>query len=335
MYCPQCDTRLPDDALSCPSCGQLLYSARLQELSNLAKLATQSGDLSAARQHWLEALQLLPKETVQYRTIEGRIADLDSQIAAHEAATSQKRAWGKRLGKLSPLGVLLWKFKTIALLVVAKGKFILLGLTKFSTIATMLLSFGVYWTAWGWMFAAGFVLSIYIHEMGHVAALRRFGVAATAPMFIPGFGALIWQKEAAKNSEQDAIVGLAGPLWGTGAALFALAVFGVTHTPVWGAIARTGAWINLFNLSPIWFLDGSHAFRALARRERGIIAGVAVAMWLATDVGMLLLVAALAGFRMFTKDAPERSSNLILMQFIGLLVVLGLVASIVVNVVRV
>jgi Zn-dependent protease len=228
-----------------------------------------------------------------------------------------KNPWAARLGKAGALG----------LLALSKGKLLLLGLTKFSTIATMLLSFGVYWTRWGWMFAAGFVLSIYVHEMGHVSALRRFGIAATAPMFIPGFGALIWQKEAAKNAEQDAIVGLAGPLWGTAAALFALACFALTHAGVWGGIARTGAWINLFNLAPIWFLDGSHAFRALARRERGIIALAALAIWAVTHTGMLLLVAALAGFRLFTRDAPEHSSIQVLIQFLGLLAVLGLVAS--------
>jgi Zn-dependent protease len=328
MYCPQCAAPLDENALNCSSCGVLLHSSKLQELADQAKLATQSGDLPAARARWTETLALLPKDSVQYRTIEGRVSDLDRQIAAHEAAAAEKSAWGKRLGKLSPLGILLWKFKTAALLVLTKGKLILLGLTKISTIASMLLSFGVYLTMWGWKFAAGFVLSIYIHEMGHVIALRRFGIAATAPMFIPGFGALIWQKEAAKNAEQDAIVGLAGPLYGAGAALFALGAYLLTHQPIWGAIARTAAWMNLFNLSPIWFLDGSHAFRALARRERAIIAGAAVAMWAVTHVGMLLLVAALAGFRCFTKDWPERSSNLIVMQFVGLIVVLGLVATV-------
>lgn len=250
-----------------------------------------------------------------------------------ECAHCTRNQWAKRFGKAGPVALLLWKFKTVALLVLTKGKLLLFGLTKFSTIATMLLSFGVYWTRWGWMFAAGFVLSIYVHEMGHVAALRKFGIAATAPMFIPGFGAFIWQKEAAKSPEQDAIVGLAGPLWGTGAALFALAAYGLTGAPVWGAIARTGAWINLFNLSPIWFLDGSHAFRALSRRDRAIVAAAALAVWAVTyvwavtHVGMLLLVAGLAAFRLFTKDAPERGSSLILMQFLGLIAVLGFVAS--------
>src|SRR5581483_4510592 len=202
-FCPQCGATIANGAVSCTGCGQLLHSARLEDLANQAAASAKAGDLAAARDRWREALPLLPRESVQFRTITGRIADLDAQIAAHE-----KNAWGKRLGKLSPLGLFLCKFKTAALLLASKGKLILLGLTKFSTIASMLLSFGVYWTSWGWKYAAGFVLSIYIHEMGHVSALRRFGIAATAPMFIPGFGALIWQKEAAKSPERDAIVGL-------------------------------------------------------------------------------------------------------------------------------
>src|SRR5678816_1406719 len=47
-------------------------------------------------------------------------------------------------------------------------------------VLSMLLAFGVYWTAWGMWFALGLVLSIYVHEMGHVVALRRYGIAATA-----------------------------------------------------------------------------------------------------------------------------------------------------------
>lgn len=295
----------------------------MQRLSSQAKIAAQSGDLPAARDFWRKALALLPAGSVQYQAVQGHIADLDAQIKA----TPPKSAWAKQLGKASPLAVLLWKFKTAALIIATKGKLLLFGLAKFSTFASMLASFGFYWARWGWKFAAGFVLSIYVHEMGHVAALRRFGIAASAPMFIPGFGALIWQKEAAKTPEQDAVVGLAGPLWGTGAALTALAAYALTHITVWGAIARTGAWINLFNLIPIWFLDGNHAFRALARRDRGIIAVAAVAVWSVTRVDMLLLVAAVAAYRFLTKDAPEHGSNAILIQFLGLLAVLGVVAG--------
>src|SRR5439155_143942 len=83
----------------------------------------------------------------------------------------------------------------------------LLGLTKASTLFTMLLSAGVYWAAWGWKFALGVVLSIYVHEMGHVQALQRYGIKATAPMFIPGVGAVVRLKQY-PASPRDARVGL-------------------------------------------------------------------------------------------------------------------------------
>src|ERR1035437_4631322 len=79
----------------------------------------------------------------------------------------------------------------LLLLALTKGKFLLLGLTKMGTLLTMLASLGVYWAMYGWAFALGLVVSIYTHEMGHVAAIRRYGFPASAPMFIPGFGAFI------------------------------------------------------------------------------------------------------------------------------------------------
>src|SRR2546430_4861243 len=82
----------------------------------------------------------------------------------------------------------------------------------------MLLSAGVYWTIWGWKFALGVVLSIYVHEMGHVQALQRYGIKATAPMFIPGVGAVVRLKQYPADRREDARVGLAGPLWGRPAA---------------------------------------------------------------------------------------------------------------------
>src|SRR5262249_35422736 len=155
-----------------------------------------------------------------------------------------------------PLGILLWKFKAVGLLLLTKGKLILLGLTKLSTLTTMLGAMGVYWALYGWKFAVGLVLAIYIHEMGHVWELRRFGIAATAPVFIPGFGALVMLKQRPPTVGQDARVGLAGPIWGMVTACATLALFWATNAPIWAALTRFGAWINLFNLIPVWQLDG-------------------------------------------------------------------------------
>jgi Zn-dependent protease len=135
----------------------------------------------------------------------------------------------------------------------------------------------------------GFVLSIYIHEMGHVIALRKYGIAASSPMFIPFVGALVRLKQYPANVAQDARVGLAGPIWGLRRDRRRLARAGSPPAqPIWYAIAHTSAWLNLFNLLPVWQLDGGRGFRALTRKQRGMALGVALAMWVLTQETMLL-----------------------------------------------
>ena len=122
------------------------------------------------------------------------------------------------------IGALLVKFKTFLLLALTKGKLVLLGLTKLNTLLSMLASIALYWALYGWKFGVGFVLSIYIHEMGHVTALAHYGIPASAPMFIPGFGAFVRLKAYPANPGEDARVGLAGPFWGLGAALVCMGI---------------------------------------------------------------------------------------------------------------
>ena len=241
------------------------------------------------------------------------------------AQQHQPNATKKRLGIWGTIGAFLVKFKTFLLLGLTKGKLLLLGLTKMSTLFSMLLSMGVYWSLWGWKFAVGFVLSIYVHEMGHVAALARYGIPATPPMFIPGFGAFVRLKAYPANPSEDARVGLAGPLWGLGAALAAMGVYVVTGSGLWGAIAHTGAWINLFNLIPIWQLDGGRGFRALSQHQRGVAAGAALILWMLTSETILLIIALAGAYRLFSKDYPEQPDNVALMQFVGLLAALSAV----------
>src|SRR5206468_4452862 len=97
-------------------------------------------------------------------------------------------------------------------------------------------------------------------------------------------------KQYPTDAREDARVGLAGPLWGLGAALAVYAVYRVTNVEVWGAIAHFGAWVNLFNLLPVWQLDGARGFRALTRRQRWIAVAVIAVMWFATAEGLLVLL---------------------------------------------
>jgi len=303
--------------LGCPKCGRLTHAQEFEAFSQHAKLAGQAGDWHGAKAAWERALVLLPPGSSEYRTVKARIENIDLQL-------SNKSVWAKRAAKLGPVGVVLWKFKAIALLVLGKAKLVLLGLTKLSTLLSMIAFFAVYWSMFGWKFALGFVLSIYVHEMGHVVALRKYGIAATAPMFIPFVGALVRLKQHPANVAEDARVGLAGPIWGLGSAVFAWICAVATRLPVWYAIAHTAAWLNLFNLIPIWQLDGGRGFRALTRKQRGMALGAALAMWVITQETMLLLISIGAGYRLFSKDYPAEDDNGALVQYIGLIVLLSL-----------
>ncbi len=328
--CPGCGTELAASFVVCPSCRRLVHAEALNAIAEEAERAEKAGDRRAARESWRRALELVPRESRQAAQIAGRITELTRQLEAapdHHESTGAP-TWVKVGGPLGAAALLLWKFKFLVVAALSKGKLLLLGLTKSTTLVTMLLSMGVYWTAWGWRFALGLVLSIYVHEMGHVAALQRYGIKATAPMFIPGFGALVRLNQYPANRAEDARVGLAGPLWGLGAAIFAYAVYLATAAPFWAAITRTGAGINLFNLIPVWQLDGGRGYSALSRGQRLILVLVVAGAWLATHEGLLVLIGLAAAVRLFGKsDAPEPDRGA-LAQFVVLLVALSALAAI-------
>jgi Zn-dependent protease len=306
--CPDCGTSLEDSALSCPSCHCLTHAKELESLAAQAQQATVRGDLSAARQLWEQSLALLPPDSVQYRSIKAHIDNLKT--------APQGNGWKKGAAGIGPALLLLF----------TKGKLLLLGLTKLSTLLSMLAFAGVYWALYGWTFAIGMVFSIYVHEMGHVLMLREYGIAASAPMFIPGFGAFIRLKQLRITPVQDSSVGLAGPIFGLGAAAFALAAGYVTGAKAWDAIAHFGAIMNLFNLIPVWQLDGGRGFASQTRQQRLVILVTAVVLWFLTKEVMLGLIAIGAGYRMFTKDAAQEPDKAGMQAFVGLLIALSVVA---------
>ena len=326
LRCPQCGTELSPALLSCPRCHRLVHSERLNQLAAEAKVAEAAKDPSTALALWRETLDLLPRESRQYATVFAQVQQLSRQVdGLGLGATPSSRARSQRgaaLGKAAGIGGLL-------LFLLTKGKFLLLGLANFKTLFSMIPFLAVYWAAYGWKFALGLMLSIYVHEMGHVAMLIRYGMKASAPMFIPGIGAVIMLKQHPADPREDARIGLAGPMWGFGAALVALVVSLVTKWPSWGAIAHVGAWINLFNLTPVWQLDGSRAFRALSVGQRWLVVGTTAAMFAVTHEAMLLLVGGVALLRTLASGRIEREEGDwgALGQFLFLVVILSLMSK--------
>jgi Zn-dependent protease len=329
--CPGCGTELAPGLLACPTCRRLVHGDELKRLAAAAERATETGDLTAALSAWRAALDLLPGDTAQHETIATRVAELSRQLdTAHAGLTAQapKPPWAARAGVFGGALLLLWKFKFVVTFALTKGKLLLLGLTKGGTLLSMLLSLGVYWGAFGWKWAVGLIASLYVHEMGHVAMLRRFGIPATAPMFIPGVGAVIRSRFYPKDLIADARVGLAGPWWGLAAAAACYVVYVLTDLPAWAAVARVGAWLNLFNLLPVWQLDGAHGFRALTRAHRWLATAVLGAMLAATGEGLLVLLVIGAVMASWMGTPAPRPDRRTLWEFCALVIVLSVMCRI-------
>jgi Zn-dependent protease len=165
--------------------------------------------------------------------------------------------WQKTKKFLGPVGVALVIFFKF----LAKFKFLLPFL---KTGVTMLISIGAYAMFWGWKFAVGFVLLIFIHECGHLIAAKMVGLKVTTPAFIPFVGALITLKEAPRNAWIEAQVGIGGPLLGAAGAVLCEGIYSVTGNSLFRALAYTGFFLNLFNLMPVGFLDGGRIVTALS-----------------------------------------------------------------------
>jgi Zn-dependent protease len=164
----------------------------------------------------------------------------------------------------------------------------------------------VYVKLYGWALAGGVILSIYVHEMGHVAAMVRYGMQASAPMFVPGFGAFVRSSHAAATPREDAVIGLAGPIWGLGAALVCYGVYLATGAAIWAAIAHVGAMLNLLNLTPVWQLDGARAFSAMSRQQRWGVTAVLALGALFSGQKKLWLLVLLGAYNVYQgKTAPD------------------------------
>jgi Zn-dependent protease len=174
---------------------------------------------------------------------------------------------GRSRGSLKRIGGVAVAVGLILAKLGGKAKLILVALPKlklFSTSASMLVSIVAYQLIFGWAFAVGFVLLLLLHELGHVIQLRREGIEASAPMFIPFLGAVISAKSLGGNAAAEARVGLAGPILGSIATLVPLGIWLATGSDFWRALAYIGFFLNLFNLLPVLPLDGGRAMAALS-----------------------------------------------------------------------
>jgi Zn-dependent protease len=312
--CKRCASELAPGALVCDHCHALVHSEQMDQLSAEAKTLEAKGDLRQARERWLTGLQLLPPDSRQANWIQQHVRELDAAANQVQPAPKSDNQWAKRLGPLGPVAILL-----------AKGKTIFLALFKLKFLLSFAAFIGIYWAAWGMKLGIGFAVLVLLHEMGHFIDIKRRGLPAEMPVFLPGLGAYVRWQALGVPVETRSAISLAGPLAGFFSALVCAAVWVQTGNPFWAALARIGAALNLLNLIPIWLLDGGQAVLALSKGERVFLLTVSLALWLALDEKMFILVAlgtAYAAF--FASNLPPRPSRGTTVYYAVVLAALGI-----------
>jgi Zn-dependent protease len=318
--CPRCGTGLAPGLLRCPACRALVYADVLVELSRRADATAAEGRLADATHLWHEVLALLPPDAAQGAAIDAKLEALGQRMERGEGRAAAKPA-GTNRGVWAAVGAGF-------LFLLTKGKVLLLALTKGGALLSVFAFLGVYWAAWGWAFALGILVSIYIHELGHVVALKRYGVPVSAPMFVPGLGAFV-RHGVLPTARIGARVALAGPAAGLLAAAMSLGLFLYTGNKYWGAIAHLGAIINLGNLIPVWQLDGARAVTALDLKGRiaYAVALVAVAALIRDPFAVLIALATVIALALGgtgkTEDRGALAYALLVIAGLGAVLALG------------
>jgi Zn-dependent protease len=310
--CKRCSRELAPGALVCDQCHALVHSEELERLSAAAKALEANGDLRQAREKWLIGLQLLPPTSKQADWIVQHVKALDAADKGRGSARGENQ-WAQPMGPAASIAVLADKSATTV-----TPRFKLTSLLSFIAFVA------IYSAASGIKFGVGFAVLILIHEMGHFVDIKRRGLPADMPVFLPGLGAYVRWQALGVPLETRAAVSLAGPLAGFLASLACAVLWWQTGNPFWAALARVGAVLNLLNLIPVWALDGGQAALALSKTERIVLMTASFALGLVLGERLFFLVALGAGYRaFFAADLPAHPSRATTIYFVVVLTALG------------
>jgi Zn-dependent protease len=305
--CPRCGGAVQPGALECGQCKTLVRSDEVEQYAAHARSLEAHGDLHQAREYWLACLRLLPPQSQHAVWIRQHVQELEKAMASGqviEPGSQRKSRWAEKLGPLWPIALALWKFKPLL---------------------SFLAFFGFYWQIWGAKFGLGFAFLVLFHEMGHFIDIKRRGLPADMPMFLPGLGAYVRWNALGVPLETRAAISLAGPLAGLFAAAICAVLWFQTGYGLWAALARVSAWFNALNLIPLWIFDGSKGILPLSRLERFVVVLVSAGLGYALGEWVFGLVAIGAGVRLFTRDVPSEHNNSIAAYFVSVLTALALV----------
>ncbi len=215
-------------------------------------------------------------------------SDIPPESPYHYSPAPQ-RSGTSTLGWLGSAALAVWA-------VVKYGLIFLVKIPAFATLFSALISVGAYAFFYGPWFAVALVVMIFVHEMGHVIEIRRQGMAATAPIFIPFLGAAIFQRQHPTTAVKQAQIGIAGPIAGTIGATIAFLLYTTTQNPIFLLAATIGFLLNVFNMLPVWQLDGAWVLAPVSPWfQVAGLAAIAVLAIVFHFVSVLLIIIAVLG----------------------------------------
>jgi Zn-dependent protease len=245
----------------------------------------------------------LPPDAKQAHWIKDKSQQLElaanlGGIPRREEGAPTDHSWALKFGPLAPIAILVWK---------AKALFV--AIFKFKFIFSFFAFLALYWQLYGIRFGLGFAALVLIHEMGHYIDIRRRGLPAEMPVFLPGLGAFVQWRAIGVSLETRAFVSLAGPLAGLISAAACEAWWMHSHDGLYAALALWGAGLTVLNLMPIWILDGGQAARALSRQARWLLLVVSIALCFIHGGLIFSFVAAGSVYLVFFNKEPAPDGN--------------------------
>jgi len=228
-------------------------------------------------------------------------SDIPPQSPYHYSPAPSQGGSRGAIGWLGSAALAVWA-------VVKYGLIFAFKIPALATLLSALVSFGAYSLLYGGWFAVALVVMLFVHEMGHVVEIRRQGMHATAPIFIPFLGAAIFQRQHPTDALKQAQIGIAGPIAGTLGATVAWVLYSSTQNPVFLLAASLGFFLNLLNLIPVWQLDGAWILAPVSPwfQVAGLVM-IGVSVFVFHFASFLLIIIAVLGIQ--TMRAGFRNAN--------------------------
>lgn len=256
IACWQCGNAVKTSWRVCPHCHALIYREQLQKLADTAS-SLEASDIPRAIETWKQVLDLLPPDAVQAQQLRAHVEELSRRgvFSTIPYASGDRRAEAPKDN-----------WMTILLKTGGSALFSVWLLHSMSE---------------DWYFAIGMVVMILIHECGHWAANIYYGIKASPPIFLGPLGAVIWLREPLPSAKIESIMGIAGPVFGSVAAMGAFVYWKISHNVMFAELAYFGFLINLFNLIPLPPLDGGRTVAAVSPKvwPAGIAALIGFAVY--------------------------------------------------------